>query len=38
MTRPKGIAEGTEAAVPTQAARFDVPEFMVPKSLAEVRS
>src|ERR1700686_3906270 len=37
MTRAKGIAEGKEAAAPTQATRFDVPEFMVPKSLAEVR-
>jgi hypothetical protein len=37
MTRAKGIAEGKEAAAPTPAARFDVPEFMVPKSLAEVR-
>ena len=37
MTRPKSTPSGKPAAAPTQAARFDVPEFMVPKSIAEVR-
>src|SRR5260370_2044272 len=37
MTKPKSAPEAKEAAAPTPAPRFDVPEFMVPKSLAEVR-
>ena len=37
MTRPKSTPHGKSTVAPTQAARFDVPEFMVPKSIAEVR-
>ena len=37
MTKPKSTPNGKAPAAPTQAARFDVPEFMVPKSIAEVR-
>ncbi len=37
MTRPKRTPDGKAPEVSAPVARFDVPEFMVPKSIAEVR-